>query len=285
MNVNYHIDLVKKPTTGYNRTPNDHQLAEQAVKLYPKASAAMTQAVADGNWQKYCAEIEEYDRFVWVESHKGDKSNIFAYKKIKVSPSWTEQIWAPVFERVRQNISKQWKVDLVLIQNMEVVESWANGKPASFKDVDGGIGIVDPSLGCVMPVVTAEDKTGHFCKTACTGVDAIISRVRKMNPNVLGLCVTDNNVSVGQTSLVENVFGAGGVLISQRGQNNSREAYPKLNHDKFELVERLCIGYLSTKQPSDFLNIASNASSNLYLRENIDRTGMYVPAELKQYVS
>ena len=236
MNVDYHINLVKKPTTGYNRSENDHVLAKQAQKLYPKASRAMLDVVATGNWQEYCSAIEEYDQFVWEQSHKGDKDNIFAYKKIKISPSWTEQIWAPVFERVRQKVETDWQCSITLIQNSQVVESWGNG-PTSYKDVDVGFGIVEPTFKCIMPIVVAEAKTGHFCKTACTGVDGIMRRVLKMNPHVLGMCVTDNNVSVGQDSLVENVFGAGGLLISQRGKNGSKEKYPKLNASRFELVE------------------------------------------------
>jgi hypothetical protein len=82
MNVNYHIDLVKKPTTGYKRSANDHALAAKAQELYPAVAAALLEAVEDGNWQKYCNSIEEYDRFVWIESHRGDKTNIFSYKKI-----------------------------------------------------------------------------------------------------------------------------------------------------------------------------------------------------------
>lgn len=283
MNINYHIDLVKKPTTGYNRSDNDHALAAMAQELYPAVASAMTNAVEDGDWQKYCSAIEEYDRFVWEQSHKGDKSNIFAYKKIKVSPSWTEQLWAPVFERVRKSVEAKWNTSLTLIQNAEVVESWANG-PASFKDVDGGIGIVDQKYGCIMPIIVAEDKTGHFCKTACTGVDGIMRRVRTMNPNVLGMCITDNNVSVGQDSLVENVFGAGGVLISQRGTNGYKEKYPKLNADKFSLVENLCLNYLATKNKDEFLINTSVQSSNVFLRENIDRSGYYVPPNLQQYL-
>lgn len=283
MNINYHIDLVKKPTTGYNRSAGDHALAAKAQELYPNVAAAMLDAVKHGNWQKYCNVIEEYDRFVWVESHRGDKTNIFSYKKIKVSPSWTEQLWAPVFERVRKSVEAKWNTSLTLIQNTKVAESWSQG-PASFKDVDGGVGIVDPTYGCIMPIVVSEDKTGHFCKTACTGVDGIMRRVRTMNPNVLGMCITDNNVSVGQDSLVENVFGAGGVLISQRGTNGSKEKYPKLNADKFALVETICLNYLATKNKDDFLIKKSTKNSNVFLRENIDRSGYYVPPNLQQYL-
>jgi len=105
-----------------------------------------------------------------------------------------------------------------------------------------------------------------------------------MNPNVLGMCITDNNVSVGQDSLVENVFGAGGILISQRGTNGRKEEYPKLNADKFELVEKICMNYLLTKSKDDFVINTSVQSSNNFLRGIIDCSGYYVPPNLQQYL-
>jgi hypothetical protein len=285
MNFNYHIDLVKNPSGSYSRTAADHALVDRAVTMYPKVVAVMKKVIQDGKYDEYAKSIAEYDRFVWEESHRGDKTNIFAYKKIKVSPSWTEQFWAPVFERVRLQISKTWNTDLVLIQNTQVVESCGKDGPSGYKDVDGGIGILSNRWPpAIMPVVVAEDKTGHFCKTACTGVDGIMRRVRTMNPNVLGMCITDNNVSVGQTSLVDDVFSAGGVLISQRGQNGKKVAYPALDASKFALVEQLCVNYLTTKTASDFLNIVTKKKTTMYLREAIDKKGHYVPAELEQYL-
>lgn len=286
MNYNYHIDLVKNPSGGYSRTAEDHKLVDIAVSMYPKVVEAMQKVITDGKYDAYAKAIEAYDRFVWEESHRGDKTNIFAYKKIKVSPSWTEQFWAPVFERVRQQISQVWNTDLLLIQNIQVVESCGKDGPSGYKDVDGGIGIKSHRWPpAVMPVVVSEKKTGHFCKTACTGVDGIMRRVRTMNPHVLGMCITDNNVSVGQTSLVDDVYSAGGILISQRGNNGRREAYPKLDSHKFAMVEQLCVNYLKTKTPQDFLNIATKKKTTVYLREAIDSKGHYIPTEFEQYLT
>lgn len=289
MDFDYHLKLVTNSNTGYDRTAHDLDLVEQAKTLYPSARTAMQKVVEDGDYQSYVKGIEPYDRFIWHHSHLGDKSNIFAYKKIKVSPSWTEQIWAPVFERVRRQMADHWQTgELRIIQNTQVVESFSDQGPSGFKDVDNGIAVTATMAGSywefLMPVVVVEDKTGHFCKTACTGVDAIIRRVKAMNPKVLAFVMTDNNVSVGRDSLVENVFGAGGVLISQRGKNNSREDYPPLHADRFQTVERLCLNYLRDQSITDFLNIQNAQPRGQSLRESIDQDGRFVPEPLRQYL-
>jgi hypothetical protein len=287
MDTNYHINLVKKPTTGYNRTANDHVLAKQAEGLYPVVSQAMLNAVVNGDWAKYCQSIETYDQFVWEQSHKGNQTNIFANPKIKIGPSWAEQMWAPVFERVRLEIQKKWNVALELIQNKNVVETLGNKGPSSTKDVDNGIGIV-MTIGTkeyIMPIVVGENKGGHYCKVQCNTVDGIIRRVLSMNKNVLAFSLTDNNVSVGKNVVVDHSFGSGGTLICQRGINGKKsKTYPALNVDKFELVERFCINYLSTKTPQDFLNISPSQTSGVLLRDHIDSKGHYVPPELTQYL-
>lgn len=289
MNTNYHIDLVKNTTSGYKRTANDLVLVKQAESMYPIVADAMLKLVKDGDYTAYINAIEAYDKFVWVQSHKGDKSNLFAYKKIKISPTWTEQLWAPVFERVRIAIQKEWGTgtDLILIQNKEVVESFGINGPTAFKDVDGGLGIYKTfksGITALMPIIAVEDKTGNYCKTACTNVDGIIRRVKAMNNDVLALCVTDNHVAVGKNVEVDHSFGSGGVLIVQRGQNKKKETYPKLNVDKFEMVERLSINYLKTKTAKNFTDVAHSNTSGVLLRDHIDSKGYYVSPELEKFI-
>ena len=104
MDTNYHINLVINTSSGHKRTNNDKQLAVEAESLYKEVVPAMIKAVQTGDWSKYCKSIENYDRFVWEQSHKGNEANMFANPKIKVGPSWLEQLWAPVFERIRIKI-------------------------------------------------------------------------------------------------------------------------------------------------------------------------------------
>jgi hypothetical protein len=286
MDLDYHIKLVRNETTSYKRTENDALLVSTAETMYPAVKVAMTQVVADGDYEKYVNGIAAYDKFVWEESHKGDKTNIFSYKKIKVSPSWTEQLWAPVFERVRQKMAELWSEgNLVLIQNTEVVEAMGSMGPVAYKDVDCGIGVqVLDATGhakYILPIIVSECKTGHYCKTACTGVDAIIARVRRMNSSVMGFALTDNNISVGREQPVENVFGSGGILISQRGQNGRRTPYPALRADVLKTVETLCVNYLKTMHIDNFTNVNTIMSTGVLLRDSIDRDGYYIPDEYR----
>lgn len=289
MDIDYHIKLVRNESTGYVRTDNDRDLVAQAETMFPAVRQAMLDVVKTGDYATYVKAIEAYDKFVWEQSHKGDKTNIYAYKKIKVSPSWTEQFWAPIFERVRLAISKEWNEDnLVLIQNTEVVEAMNDQGASAFKDVDCGIAVKVAGTkrkNTLMPVVVCESKTGHYCKTSCTGVDAIIRRVRKMNPKVLALAVTDNQVSVGQDHSVDNVFGAGGILVSQRGKNNDKSNYPKLDPSKFEMVEKLCINYLKNHKAESFTKVQAEKTNGVSLRESIDTKGYYVPKELEKFLT
>lgn len=290
MDTKYHINMVTNPTTGYTRTSNDHALVKKAISLYDVVEKAMQQVIKDGDYEAYVKSITEYDKFVWIESHKGDKANLFSYKKIKVSPTWTEQLWAVVFERVRLALEKNWASKLEIIQNKSVVESVGTKGPNAYKDVDNGVGILKTYDSCIAihPIVVAEMKTGHFCKTACNGVDSIVGRVRKMNANVLAFCITDNNISVGTNVEVEHVWGSGGILIQQRGiganNNKSKNYYPKLEAGQFKLVEELCLNYLLGKKPKDFLDIKANKTSGVYLRERIEQNGYYLPPSLEKYI-
>jgi hypothetical protein len=287
MDTTYHINLVKNPSGGYNRNENDNRLVKEAEELYQSVIIAMTTVVKTGNWKQYCDAIKAYDMFVWDQSHKGNQTNIFANPKIKVGPSWAEQMWAPVFERVRLQVEKTWGIDLVLIQNDNVIETLDNKGPSSTKDVDNGVGITMTigSKKYIMPIVVGENKGGHYCKVQCNTVDGIIRRVRSMNNNVLAFSLTDNNVSVGKNVVVDHSFGSGGILICQRGINGKKsKIYPNLNVDKFELVERMCIKYLSTKTPQDFLNITPSQTSGIFLRDHIDSKGYYVPPELEKFL-
>jgi hypothetical protein len=287
MDTHYHINLVKNPSGGYHRTENDNDLVKEAEVLYQSVISAMPIAVKTGNWKEYCNSIKEYDMFVWEQSHKGNQTNIYANPKIKVGPSWAEQMWAPVFERVRLQMQQKWNVELVLIQNTNVVETLDNKGPSSTKDVDNGIGIVI-TIGVkkyIMPIVVGENKGGHYCKVQCNTVDGIIRRVRSMNNKVLAFSLTDNNVSVGKSVVVDHSFGSGGVLICQRGINGKKsKVHPTLNVDKFELVERFCINYLSTLTPQDFLNVIPSQTSGIMLRDHIDTKGYYIPPELEEFI-
>jgi hypothetical protein len=298
MDTEYHINLVRRDPNSvkkvqsksrYVRTPNDLVLIQQAEKLYPGVRSAMLDLVKDGDYEKYISSINAYDAFYWEQAHKGDQSNIYAYPKIKIGPSWTEQIWAPVFERVRLRLIEHWthtENNICLLQNTTVVENVSKGGNIGNKDVDGGVAIKVDINGKTyrMPMVVAEMKGGHMCKTITTQVDAIVRRFKNMNPHVLAFAITDNQASTGKKVLIDTVFGSGGILVIQRGQNHVRETHPKLNPKIFKMVEDVSVNYLKTKTLINFNAVKPKDHGKVFLRECIDNDGYYIPNDLKQFM-
>lgn len=289
MDLHYHINLVKKHisgTSGYKDKPDDVYIRNRAFALYPTVEQAQIDVVNDGDYLKYVNTISTYDQFYYDYSRRGDQTNIFAYPKIKIGPSWLEQIWAPVFERVRVEMQKHWEVaNLVTLQNTQVIEYLPSSNQPATKDVDGGIGIQFDLNGksYILPIVVAEVKGGHFCKTMTTQVDGIFKRFKSMNSNLLCFAITDNKCSIGKDVQVESAWASGGVIIVQRGKNGVKEDYPKLNVENFYKVEELCIRYLKSKSLKDFINVSPKKTSGIYLRSKLNE-GSYIPNELQDYL-
>ena len=295
MDTNYHINLVINTSSGHKRTNNDKQLAVEAESLYKEVVPAMIKAVQTGDWSKYCKSIENYDRFVWEQSHKGNEANMFANPKIKVGPSWLEQLWAPVFERIRIKIEMIWneefpdiKFELVLIQNQKkrVIESLPTVGSPDTKDVDGGIGVkfFIKEKEYILPIIVMEGKGGHFDKPLTRQVNNLFERFKETNQNILCIGIHDNNISVGKDCQVQSVASEYDAMIVQRGKNKSNEVYPLLNSSMFTLLEKTCIDYLKELSPMNFNQIQPCESDGILLRDYIDSQGCYMSPRLKEFI-
>jgi len=282
MNLHRHINLVKNTNTGYERKEKDFLLVEQALKIYPTVELAQLDLVSNSDYSSYITSITPYDQFYWEQSHKGDKENIYAYAKIKVGPSWLEQLWFPVFERIKNKMEKVWAeypdIELVNLQDDEVVQYFPSKGYPENKDVDIGLGIISKNSfqRYIFPIIVGEVKGGHFCKTTTKNVRGIFSDFRKMNPNIRCFAITDNNFSVSTDADVNAVWEEGSAIVIQRGNNKKIVQYPALNYQRFKMVEDLCVNYLSNKTPDDFLNITKAESKGLKLRSIIDSNGFYI---------
>jgi len=296
MDTGYHISLVKNSrSSGYRRSENDKELAKRAELLYEHVIPAIEEVVKTGNWKIYCKKIELYDRFVWEQSHKGDKSNIFAYAKIKIGPSWLEQLWAPVFERIRIRLVKIWgdafpkiSFELVLIQNQKkkVIESLLSTGHPDTKDVDGGIGVkvLFKNKEYILPIIIMEGKGGHFDKPLCRQVNNLFERFKATNQEVFCIGIHDNNISVGKESQVQSVAGSYDLMVIQRGENRKNEPYPSLNFQRFEEVERVCISYLKELSPTNFNQISLKESDGILLRDHLDTKGYYINPKFEKFL-
>lgn len=249
--------------------PNDPSV-KPLIKMWPDVERAIEQAVEDGDYQNYVKAIEPYDRHIWTESKKQDGSNPIAYKKWKIYPSWSELNWAIVYERVRRQIP----LETVLIRTDKVLEGATTQGSIFYKDVDGGLAIKGMLNGVdvLFPVVVMEHKGGHFCKTACTGVNAIGRRFHDTNPNVITVQITENNVTVGmdQTDTLINEIDR---FIVDRGRNQiENDRYWPRNFEEMEKHETDLVSVLSNAKSDYFTKIKIENVSSKSLRQQLKET-------------
>ena len=246
------------------------------IDMWPTVEAAIEKVLNDGDYNTYVESIRSYDEHIWTESKKQDGSNPIAYKKWKIYPSWSELNWAIVYERVR----KQLHFETVLIRTDKVLEGATSNGDIFFKDVDGGLAINGTmnNKNVLFPVIVMEHKGGHFCKTACTGVNAIGRRFHDTNPNVITVQITENHVTVGKDQ-TDGIINEIDHFIIDRGENqvenrcywlrNSKEMY---QHEK-ELLSDLAIA-----KPEHFLNIKVEDVSGKSFREQLTESN-YIKKE------
>lgn len=246
------------------------------INMWPTVEAAIEQVIEDGNYDAYVEAIRHYDEHIWTESKKEDGSNPIAYKKWKIYPSWSELNWAIVYERVR----RQLHFETVLIRTDKVLEGVTTNGDVFYKDVDGGLAIKGELNGktVLFPVVVMEHKGGHFCKTACTGVNAIGRRFHDTNPNVITVQITENHVTVGkdQTDKIINEIDH---FIIDRGENQvENSSYWLRNSKEMYQHEKELLSDLDVAKPKHFLNINVENVSGKSFREQLTESN-YIKKE------
>lgn len=248
----------------------DNPSVKPLIQMWSDVEDAIKKVINDGDYQTYVKSIEPYDRHIWTESKKEDGSNPIAYKKWKIYPSWSELNWAIVYERVRNQIP----FETVLIRTDKVLEGATTQGSIFYKDVDGGLAIrgVLNGISVLYPVVVMEHKGGHFCKTACTGVNAIGRRFHDTNPNVVTVQITENNITVGkdQTDTLINEIDR---FIVDRGRNQvDNNSYWPRNFKEMQEHELDLVSLLSTAKPDYFTKINIENVSSKSLREQLVET-------------
>lgn len=260
----------------------DHPSVAPLIQMWPQVEAAIERVLDDGDYDAYVKAIEDYDRHIWTESKKPDGSNPIAYKKWKIYPSWSELNWAIVYERVR----RQLPFETVLIRTDKVLEGATTQGAISYKDVDGGLAIKGTlfDTDVLFPVVAMEHKGGHFCKTACTGVNAIARRFQDTNPNVVSVQITENNVTIGQDQ-TDHLIGDIDIFIVDRGVNKvSNDVWQKRNSAEMLQHEQELVDHLSSMLPESFTNIQLANVSSKPLREQLDESNYLSKLSLKKTV-
>ncbi len=252
-----------------NRYENDPSI-KPLIQMWPTVESAIKKVIEDGDYKSYVNAIRAYDEHMWTESKKGDGSNPIAIKKWKIYPTWSELNWATVYERVRQQLN----FETVLIRTDKVLEGATSNRDIFFKDVDGGLAIKGTMHNrCVLfPVVVMEHKGGHFCKTACTGVNAIGRRFHDTNPNVITVQITENYVTVGKDQS-DKLINEIDHFIIDRGENQvENNRYWLRNFEEMYEHEQVLVSDLARAKPSHFVNIKVEHTSNKSLRDQLNES-------------
>ena len=170
----------------------------------------------------------------------GQKTNPFNTNQNKAFSIWKELYWVPMVERLRKRLVEATGIPFVLIQGEKkrvAVSAYKNGKYKT-KDVDLGIGLVHPS-GYIIPVIAIECKGGHACATCHDGIWGQGTRMKKTFPNALQGFITDNNISVGKQTPIEEYSDAIDFELIERGDNKNRKlkVYSALLSSRLSLAE------------------------------------------------
>ena len=143
------------------------------------------------------------------------------------------------------------------------------------KDVDGGLAVLCD--GMLLPVIVDEDKSGHFCKTSAKNVNGILKNFEDLNPNIIRMCTTDNNVTIGK-NVDSSELSSYNIVASLRQKNGNNNSYQELNSEIFSKLENILTEEINKRGGECFEcdKYKIKQKQNKMIRESIDNTGLYV---------
>ena len=178
--------------------------------------------------------------------------------------------------RIRESLN----FDSQIILNRPVVQTIYFDGTVSYKDVDGGLGHDCDYKGnrLFIPILTNEDKGGHFCATTASNVNSINRKFKDLNPNIITMATTDNNVTIAKDK-DHNFLEHTNIVFSIRGVNGvNTRGYSPLIPSRFDVIEESLISELNKRSLSDFDcdKIKIQLKENKTIRENIDDNGFLI---------
>jgi hypothetical protein len=232
-------DFVAKAANG--KWKNHTDLLKAIDYLDEVENAIVKYANFEIQANEYVQLVSKFDKHLYQCYYTGaQKTNPFNTNQNKAFSVWKELYWVPMVERLRKRLVEATGISFVLIQGEKkrvAVSVYKNGK-LKFKDVDLGIGILH-SDGYVIPVIAIECKGGHACATCHDGIWGQGIRMKKTFPNALQGFVTDNNISVGQNTPIEEYSDGIDFELIERGDNKKRglKVYAPLLSNQLTLAE------------------------------------------------
>lgn len=259
MNLNYHIDKLESSfnkKSKWKGNPIIGRLMNEYRNL--GITQAMEDYISTGDLLTYVKKINKYDFIIYQYAKESQASNPVSTRQTKILSTWRENIWTPIWERLRSILQTRTNLKLVTIQNDKVIQSFYSTGEYKFKDVDGGIGYIpSDSLFSLIkgkrliePLLSVEDKGGHACSTAMDGIQGQGLQFSLSYPNSLFFFITDNNFSVKDdksTALYQNVDG----IICSRGKNRKNlKGYDPVDENRIDAVIKKVESYFTKKMIS-----------------------------------
>jgi len=266
----YHSNILRDPKE------ISHPMVNKSLTYIDGFEDSILSVIENGNWVEYINGITNYDKFLWECHHlhpqKTNPINILQNKKYS---SYRETMLLPLWVRISNSINFHTK----LLINESVIQTIYDDCSVNMKDVDGGLGIETEINGkrVLLPVLTNEDKGGHFCKTTASNVNGINSKFKDLNNNIITVATTDNQVTIGK-EIDGTLFQHTNLLASIRLKNLKHRTYQELNPDIFKSVEEIIINKLNNLGESAFSveKYTITKKNNKTVREQIDSSGLFL---------
>lgn len=266
----YHSNILNDPKD------INHLMVQKSFEYIEGFEKSIEDVINDGDWEKYIKSILEYDKYLWECHHlhpqKTNPINIIQNKKYS---SYRETLLYPLWVR----ISKQINFKTVELINKSVPQTIFEDGTVNYKDVDGGLAIICKFYGkeILLPIVTNEDKSGHFCKTQASNVNGINRKFKQLNSNIITICTTDNQVTIGK-NVDGNLLYETNMLVPLRKNNLNHKIYNELNYEVFRDVEKILVKELNNLGINSFNcdNYKTTKKTNKRIRESIDSQKIYL---------
>jgi hypothetical protein len=180
------------------------------------------------NINNFIKKITPADKILFVHRHQyPNASTVINTRQRKYASQWSEIIWSLAFEKLTESLQKKTYMKLHTIRDDDVVIGIFENGSQKTKTVDAGIAIesANPITNkkILIPLILAEDKTGHACGTTHSNFNGVSSQIRSSFNKAVNFLLTENNVSSGQTTIVDAYDSIDGTIQIRTGDKIDRK--------------------------------------------------------------
>lgn len=255
----------------------NHPYVQRAMEFLPEFESAVNEVYESGDWNTYCTQVNEYDKYLWEVYHNEKQaSNPINTIQTKKYSSYREMLLYPLWKRISDQLTFQ----TFVAQNKSVSQVIFDDGTSQKKDLDGGLFMSQQYQGNWLqtPVLVHEDKGGHFCATQGSNVNAIFRKFKDLSSAVLSITTTDNKITIGKDRDY-SFMSSTNYIFSLRGKNGVNYIrHSPLVGERFSFVEKSIVEKLNNLGEEPFLiqNLNIKTKHVSTIRESIDLTGVMV---------